>query len=234
MPYPAATGVCSPRAWAKRSASRRGSPSTRQRDRSLCAEAIDDPQWIHVDPVRAEDGPFGTTIAHGFLTLSLLSRLLRHHVLVRRPAEWGSTTASTKVRFTAPLPAGSRVRGRFTLGARTIAESGAHPGAWSSSARAATSRCSSPSGLFGLIGPAPPRSASAIGKSAAASAIDCALRHRTPVVRQPSYRLVDQGSGRNGKSLPKRICDGSTSSRNELHTHGEWLTSQCRNRGACR
>ena len=42
----------------------------------LFAEAIEDPQWIHIDPVRAKDGPFGVTIAHGFLTLSLLTRLI--------------------------------------------------------------------------------------------------------------------------------------------------------------
>ncbi|CAN0372546.1 unnamed protein product, partial [Phaeothamnion confervicola] len=42
----------------------------------LFAEAIDDPQWIHIDPVKAKSGPFGTTIAHGFLTLSLLSHLI--------------------------------------------------------------------------------------------------------------------------------------------------------------
>jgi acyl dehydratase len=80
------------------------------------AEAIDDPQWIHVDPVRARDGPFGTTIAHGFLTLSLLSRLFAT-TFVLDNRRMGINYGLNKVRFTAPLPAGSRVRGRFTLAA---------------------------------------------------------------------------------------------------------------------
>ena len=77
---------------ARRSAFRRGSSSIRRASISS-PKAIDDPQWIHVDPVRARDGPFGGTIAHGFLTLSLLSHLFATDVLVRRPATSASTTA---------------------------------------------------------------------------------------------------------------------------------------------
>ncbi|MDW8338402.1 MAG: MaoC family dehydratase [Thermoleophilia bacterium] len=78
------------------------------------ARATDDPQWIHVDPERARvESPFGTTVAHGFLTLSLCVPML-YEVL---PA--GGTMAvnygANRVRFPAPVPAGSRVRGRFRV-----------------------------------------------------------------------------------------------------------------------
>jgi len=79
------------------------------------AEAIDDPQWIHVDPVRAKSGPFGTTIAHGFLTLSLLSHLIES-TFSFDDRKMGVNYGLNKVRFTAPLPVGSRVRARFVLG----------------------------------------------------------------------------------------------------------------------
>ena len=78
------------------------------------AQAVDDPQWIHVDPVRAKEGPFGTTIAHGFLTLSLLSHLFAT-TFSFADARMGINYGLNKVRFTAPLPAGSRIRARFTL-----------------------------------------------------------------------------------------------------------------------
>ena len=78
------------------------------------ADAIEDGQWIHVNPERARQGPFGATIAHGFLTLSLLSRLFAMTFAFEgRPM--GINCGLNKVRFTAPLPAGSRIRGRFTL-----------------------------------------------------------------------------------------------------------------------
>jgi acyl dehydratase len=79
------------------------------------AEATDDPQWIHVDPVRAAEGPFGTTIAHGFLTLSLLVRFW--HEVGPRSDEYrmGINYGVNKVRFPAPVPVGSRIRGRFTV-----------------------------------------------------------------------------------------------------------------------
>jgi len=79
------------------------------------AEAIDDPQWIHVDPERAKSGPFGTTIAHGFLTLSLLSHLIES-TFSFADRKMGVNYGLNKVRFTAPVPAGSRVRARFVLG----------------------------------------------------------------------------------------------------------------------
>jgi acyl dehydratase len=79
------------------------------------AEATDDRQWIHIDRKRAvAESPFGTTIAHGFLTLSLLSALLGESlkfVHVRMGVNYGLN----RVRFTAPVPAGAKVRGRFTL-----------------------------------------------------------------------------------------------------------------------
>ena len=78
------------------------------------AKAIDDFQWIHVDPARAAQSPFGGTIAHGFLTLSLLSHL-SERTFSFSDRRMGVNYGLNRVRFTAPLPAGSRVRARFTL-----------------------------------------------------------------------------------------------------------------------
>jgi acyl dehydratase len=77
------------------------------------ARATDDPQWIHVDRERAAAGPFGRTIAHGFLTLSLCVPML-YEVL---PPTGGMVVnyGIDRVRFPAPVPAGGRVRGRFTV-----------------------------------------------------------------------------------------------------------------------
>jgi acyl dehydratase len=79
------------------------------------AEATADHQWIHVDPERARTGtPFGTTIAHGFLTLSLLSALVRDAVTVegvRMALNYGLN----RVRFVSPVPSGSRIRARVAL-----------------------------------------------------------------------------------------------------------------------
>ena len=80
----------------------------------LFARAIDDPQWIHIDPERAKKGPFGTTIAHGFLTLSLLSHLIESTFSFEE-RRMGINYGLNKVRFTAPLPSGSRIRARFVL-----------------------------------------------------------------------------------------------------------------------
>jgi acyl dehydratase len=87
------------------------------------ADATDDHQWIHVDPGRAADGPFGTTIAHGFLTLSLISELL-----------FGLTTVEgspmvinyglDKVRFLSVVPVGSRIRASAQLTAVSPVEQG--------------------------------------------------------------------------------------------------------------
>ncbi len=73
------------------------------------ADATGDHQWIHVDPERAAAGPFGTTIAHGYLTLSLISMLLPE-LLTVEGVSMGINYGTNKVRFPAPVPAGSRVR----------------------------------------------------------------------------------------------------------------------------
>jgi acyl dehydratase len=78
------------------------------------ADATGDHQWIHVDPERAKAGPFGTTIAHGFLTLSLLPEMAASAIQVR-DVRMGVNYGLNKVRFPAPVPSGSRVRGHFTL-----------------------------------------------------------------------------------------------------------------------
>jgi acyl dehydratase len=79
------------------------------------AAATDDPQWIHVDAERAAAGPFGTTIAHGFLTLSLVVPLFDEAL---PPLDGYALTLNyglNRVRFTAPVRSGSRVRGRFLV-----------------------------------------------------------------------------------------------------------------------
>jgi acyl dehydratase len=78
------------------------------------AKAIDDFQWIHVDRERAKSSPFGGTIAHGFLTLSLLSHLAER-TFSFSDRRMGVNYGLNRVRFTSPVPAGSRVRARFTL-----------------------------------------------------------------------------------------------------------------------
>jgi acyl dehydratase len=77
------------------------------------AAATDDPQWIHTDPARAADGPFGTTIAHGFLTLSLCVPML--YELFPPSAGALVNYGVDRVRFPAPVPSGRRVRGRFRV-----------------------------------------------------------------------------------------------------------------------
>jgi acyl dehydratase len=78
------------------------------------AKAIEDFQWIHVDPERAKTSPFGKTIAHGFLTLSLLSHL-SEQTFAFSDRRMGINYGLNRVRFTSPVPVGSRVRARFTL-----------------------------------------------------------------------------------------------------------------------
>jgi acyl dehydratase len=80
----------------------------------LFAEATGDHQWIHVDPERAAAGPFGHTIAHGYLTLSLVPVLLGGVMKVDGVA-MGVNYGTNKVRFTAPVPVGSEVRAGATL-----------------------------------------------------------------------------------------------------------------------
>ena len=78
------------------------------------AKAINDFQWIHIDPERAGRSQWGGTIAHGFLTLSLLSHL-SEQTFAYTDRKMGVNYGLNKVRFTAPVPAGARIRGRFTL-----------------------------------------------------------------------------------------------------------------------
>jgi len=78
------------------------------------AEATGDLQWIHVDPVRAAAGPFGGTIAHGFLTLSLLPAFMATAYRVE-DARMGVNYGLNRLRFPAPVPVGSRLRARFKL-----------------------------------------------------------------------------------------------------------------------
>lgn len=78
------------------------------------AHATGDHQWIHVDPERAKAGPFGAPIAHGFLTLSMLPAFFQSSYQVTQ-ARMGVNYGLNKVRFTSPVPVGSRLRARMTL-----------------------------------------------------------------------------------------------------------------------
>ena len=78
------------------------------------ADATGDHQWIHIDPVRAAAGPFKTTVAHGFLTLSMLPEMSASAFEVR-DTRMGVNYGLNRVRFPAPVPSGSRLRGRFKL-----------------------------------------------------------------------------------------------------------------------
>lgn len=79
------------------------------------AEATDDHQFIHVDPDRARKSPFGTTIAHGFLSLSLLSALFDDAVGAIEGVSLSVNYGFNSVRMVSPVKAGSRIRGRFVL-----------------------------------------------------------------------------------------------------------------------
>ncbi len=85
-----------------------------QRRIDLFAEATGDRQWIHVDPARAAAGPFGATIAHGFLTLSLIAEFADAAFTIG-DQRMGVNYGLNRVRFPAPVPVGSRLRGRFRL-----------------------------------------------------------------------------------------------------------------------
>jgi acyl dehydratase len=85
-----------------------------QQQVNLFADATGDHQWIHVDEERARAGPFGGTIAHGFLTLSLLPQFFETALAVTE-ARLGVNYGLNKVRFTAPVPVGSRLRARLNL-----------------------------------------------------------------------------------------------------------------------
>jgi acyl dehydratase len=87
-----------------------------QRQIDLFAEATHDHQWIHVDPEMAAQGPFGTTVAHGYLTLSMLPYFVAQ-VLAVEDVRMGINYGTERIRFTAPVPVGSQVR----LNARLLA-----------------------------------------------------------------------------------------------------------------
>ncbi|MFI2633516.1 MaoC family dehydratase [Streptomyces collinus] len=82
----------------------------------LFAEATGDHQWIHVDPEKAAAGPFGTTIAHGYLTLSLLP-LFGPQLIAVEGVKMGVNYGTNKVRFPAPVPVGSRLRATAAISA---------------------------------------------------------------------------------------------------------------------
>jgi acyl dehydratase len=88
------------------------------------ADATGDHQWIHVDPERAAAGPFGGTIGHGYLTLSLLPAM-SYEVVPRQEAGMAVNYGLNRVRFPAPVPVGSRVRGTFRVDAVDEADWGA-------------------------------------------------------------------------------------------------------------
>jgi acyl dehydratase len=85
-----------------------------QKQIDLFAEATHDHQWIHVDPEMAAQGPFGTTVAHGYLSLSMLPYFVSQ-VLNVTDVRMGINYGTEKIRFTAPVPVGSQVRLKATL-----------------------------------------------------------------------------------------------------------------------
>jgi acyl dehydratase len=90
------------------------------------AKVTEDPQFIHIDPEAAAKTPFGGTIAHGFLTLSLLSRMAADAMLRPQSVKMGVNYGFEKVRFIAPVRSGKSVRGRFTL----VSFEEKRPGQW--------------------------------------------------------------------------------------------------------
>lgn len=100
-----------------------------QQQVNLFAEATGDHQWIHVDPEKARAGPFGGPIAHGFLTLSLLPRFFESSFEITG-SRMGVNYGLNKVRFTAPVPVGSRLRARMKLLAAEPIEPGGMQMIW--------------------------------------------------------------------------------------------------------
>jgi len=82
---------------------------------NVFADVTEDHQFIHIDEAAAQKTPFGGTIAHGFLTLSMLSKFSEGSGLVIEGTKMGVNYGFEKVRFLAPVPSGSRIRGRFSL-----------------------------------------------------------------------------------------------------------------------
>ena len=95
----------------------------------LFAKATEDFQWIHVDRERAKTSPFGATIAHGFLTLSMLPKLTES-TFEFADRKMGVNYGLNRVRFTAPVPAGARIRGRFKLAKYERLEDGGVQTTW--------------------------------------------------------------------------------------------------------
>jgi acyl dehydratase len=93
---------------------------------NLFADATDDRQWIHVDPERAKAGPFGTTIAHGYLTLSLAPVFIAEILQVEN-IQMAMNYGLNKVRFPAPVPVGARLRARSNSPARSPAGTWSRP-----------------------------------------------------------------------------------------------------------
>lgn len=87
-------------------------PVTQERV-NLFADATDDHQWIHVDPVKSKDGPFGACVVHGYLTLALAARFMP--LLIDVKMKMGVNYGCEKVRFPAPVRVGSRIRGKGEL-----------------------------------------------------------------------------------------------------------------------
>ena len=96
---------------------------------NLFAQATGDHQWIHVDVERAKAGPFGAPIAHGFLTLSLIPRIFESSIEIL-DSRMGVNYGLNKVRFPAPVPVGSRLRGRMKLIACEAIDNGGLQMAW--------------------------------------------------------------------------------------------------------
>jgi len=96
---------------------------------NLFAQATGDHQWIHVEPERAKAGPFGAPIAHGFLTLSLIPKFVESTIEVRE-TRMGVNYGLNKVRFTAPVPVGSRLRARMKLLAAEHIDNGGYQMTW--------------------------------------------------------------------------------------------------------
>lgn len=96
----------------------------------LFAKATEDFQWIHVDPARAKSSPFGGTISHGFLTLSMVPKLVES-TFEFSDRRMGVNYGLNRVRFTAPVPAGSRIRGRFALAKYEKLDDGGVQTTWS-------------------------------------------------------------------------------------------------------
>ena len=82
---------------------------------NIYADVIEDHQFIHVDPARASETPFGSTVAHGFLTMSLMSIMSYEVMPVIEGTTMGVNYGFDKLRFISPVRSGKRVRGRFTL-----------------------------------------------------------------------------------------------------------------------